>query len=278
MIKLAVAVATEDAMPDAFVVWRGIEESLKKAVAYGYDGIELALKHAGQVNPDKLKTLCSNLGVSIPCISTGQVFAGLGLYFTHPDKEKRAEVERVFKELIDLASDFGSMVNIGRARGFVEEDETIENAQRRFVQIARKLAKYAGEKKVKLILEPVNRYEINFINSVEQGAALLETVGSKNMALMPDLFHMNIEDRNIGGELERFSKYVSYVHFADSNRLAPGQGHIDFKTIFESLRTINYHGWISIEILPKPDPDTAARQAVEYLRPLIDKYNKDGEG
>ena len=71
---------------------------------------------------------------------------------------------------------------------------------------------------------------------------------------------------------------MSYVHFADSNRLAPGQGHINFKSIFESLKRINYEGWISVEILPRPDPDTAARQALEYLRPLVDKYNKDGEG
>ncbi len=277
MIKLAVAVATEDAIPDAFVVWRGIEASMRKAVEFGYDGIELALKHAGQVKADRLEAFCSEYGVSIPCISTGQVFAGLGLYFTHPDKNKRKEVKTVFKDLIDLASRFGAMVNIGRARGFVEKNETMESAQLRFLEIVRELAEYASGKAVNLILEPVNRYEINFINSVEQGAALMKTIGAPNMGLMPDLFHMNIEDRTLGGELERFSEYVKYIHFADSNRLAPGQGHIDFDSVFESLEKMNYDGWVSVEILPRPDPDAAARQAIEYLKPRIDKYNIPGK-
>jgi sugar phosphate isomerase/epimerase len=163
------------------------------------------------------------------------------------------------------------MVNVGRARGFVEEGEPREDAERRFVGVARELCEYAAPKGVKLILEPVNRYEINFVNSLAEGAELLEKVAAPNMALMPDLFHMNIEDRSLGGELERFARHVAYVHFADSNRLAPGAGHTDFRAVLESLRRVGYDGWISIEILPEPDPDGAARAAIEYLRPLVEE-------
>ena len=114
------------------------------------------------------------------------------------------------------------------------------------------------------------------MNSVAEGAALMERVDRPNMKLMPDIFHMNIEDPSIGGELERHAPRIGYIHVADSNRLAPGQGHTDFQAFFQSLRRMRYDGWLSVEILPKPDPDTAARQAAEFLRPMIDKHNRGG--
>jgi len=274
MIRIAVAVATVDAMPDAFVVWRGIEDSIRKAAAFGYDGIELALQTAGQVDAARVEALLAEYGLACPCVSTGQVFAGLGLCFTATEPEKRAAVIRVFKELIDLAERLDAMVNIGRARGFVEPGESREHAETRFVAVARELAAYAQPKDVTLLLEPVNRYEINFINSVAEGTALIDKVGAPNLALMPDLFHMNIEDRSLGGALEEHADRVAYVHFADSNRLAPGQGHTDFQAVFAALKRMNYDGWISVEILPRPDPDSAARQAIEHLRPLIDEFNR----
>ena len=135
----------------------------------------------------------------------------------------------------------------------------------RFIEVARELTDYAQPKGVTLILEPVNRYELNFINSVEQGVALLQAVGAANLALMPDLFHMNIEDRSLAGELEQYREHIAYLHFADSNRLAPGQGHTDFPAIFAALRRMRYRGWISVEILPLPTADIAARQAIDYL-------------
>jgi len=273
-MKIAVAIATQDAMPDAFVVWRGIDESIRKAAQFGYDGVELALKTADQVDPARIRKALDGAGLGLPCISTGQVFAGLGLYFTTTDPAKRAEVIGVFRGLIDLAAQFGACVNVGRARGFIEEGESREATEARFVEVARELAAYAEPKGVTLILEPVNRYEINFINSVREGADLMRKVGAPNMGLMPDLFHMNIEDADIAGELERHAEHVRYVHLADSNRLAPGQGHTDFRAAFDALKRTGFDGWASVEILPKPDPDTAARQAIEFLAPLREAFNR----
>jgi len=274
VIRIAVAVATEDAMPNAFVVWRGIEQSIEKAATLGYDGVELALKTADQVDAARLSSLLAKNGLACPCVSTGQVFAGLGLYFTATDQAKRDEVVRVFEGMIDLAAGLGAMVNIGRARGFIEDGEPRADAVARFVETAKRLTDYAARKNVTLVLEPVNRYEINFVNSLPEAAELIAEVGADNLAMMPDLFHMNIEDRTLGGELERFAKHVAYVHFADSNRLAPGQGHTDFGAVFESLKRMDYDGWGSVEILPRPDPDTAARQAIEFLAPLREEYNR----
>ena len=274
MLKIAVAVATADARPDAFVVWRGIEESARKAADFGYDGIELALRSAEQVEARAFAALLRAHGLACPCLSTGQVFAASGLYFTTEDPEKRTAVRRVFKGLIDLASELGALVNLGRARGFVAPGETRAQAIARFGEVAGEMAAYAQGRGVRLVLEPINRYESNFINSLAEGAALLDTLALPGLALMPDLFHMNIEDRSLGGELERHADQIAYLHLADSNRLAPGQGHTDFTAVFAALKRMRYQGWAAVEILPNPTPDRAARQALDYLRPLVEEHNR----
>jgi sugar phosphate isomerase/epimerase len=271
-MKLSLAIGDNNALPSAFVVFRGFEDSIPKAARLGYEGVELALKRAGEVNPEKLRRLIGDHGIEISCISTGQVYADGGLSLTHEQAVKREEVMIIFRELIDLAHQFGGIVNIGRVRGRIGE-RPAARVEEIFVEVARELCRYAMSKSVTLILEPVNRYEIDFINTVEEGVDLMKKVNMPNMMLMPDVFHMNIEDRRIGPELRKYIQYIKYIHFADSNRMAPGQGHIGFGEIFRSLKQSDYDGWISVEILPRPDPDTAAQQAAKFLLPFVRRYN-----
>lgn len=273
-MKLSVAIASKNALPSAFVVWRGFEESIKKAADFGYHGVELALKTADEVDRDKLDRWLQNSNMEVSCISTGQVFADLGLYFTHPDADMRAKVVEIFKGFIELAKDFGRLVNVGRVRGFIPKGQTIERTEEIFIDTARRICDIAGPLGVDIIVEPVNRYEINFINNLDEAAELVEKVGRHNLGLMPDVFHMNIEEAQIGESLIRNSKLIYYIHLADSNRLAPGCGHLDFDEVFTALETAGFDGWASVEILPKPDPDTATRQAAEFILPKISKYNR----
>jgi 5-keto-L-gluconate epimerase len=272
VIKLSVAIASQNALPSAFVVFRGFEESIIKASELGYNGIELALKSVDEIDPKHLNNILETTGMEVSCISTGQVFADTGLMFTDTDPTKRIMLIEIFKGMIDLASDFGHIVNIGRVRGRIENDG-YEKSEKRFIDMSRELCAYASPKGVKLVLEPVNRYEINFINNVEEGVELMKKVDMPNMKLMPDVFHMNIEDVSIGKVLEKNIDFIEYIHLADSNRLAPGQGHTDFVDIFNCLKRAGYNGWTSVEILPKPSPVEAAKQAAEFLIPLIKLYN-----
>jgi sugar phosphate isomerase/epimerase len=271
-IKLSIAVATENALSTAFVVFRGFSESIKKAADLGYDGIELALKDASEVGHLNLPKILNQTNMEVSCISTGQVFSDTGLMFTDVDNEKRKKIKMIFKEFIDLASDFGRKVNIGRVRGYIQNNRNRSDEQR-FIDMTRDLCDYALPKKVTLILEPVNRYEINFINSVADGVKLMKQVDRPNIKLMPDIFHMNIEDVSIGKELAKNIDHIEYIHLADSNRLAPGWGHTNFEDIFNHLKNANYEGWMAVEILPKPTATAAAKQAIEYLKPYFEKYN-----
>lgn len=272
-MKLSIAIANTHALPSAFVVYRGFEQCIPKAARLGFHGVELALIRADEVDEPRLRQLLTENGLLVSCISTGQVYADSGLMLTHENAAKREEVKAVFREFIDLAGDFGKIVNIGRVRGALE-NRPQAHVEDLFTEVARELCDYALTRDVTLILEPVNRYETDFINTVEEGVALMKKVNRPNMMLMPDVFHMNIEDRAIGPELAKYIDYIHYIHVADSNRLAPGQGHMDFPKLFGELFAVGYDGWISAEILPKPDPDEAARQTAEYLLPLLNAYNE----
>jgi sugar phosphate isomerase/epimerase len=94
-------------------------------------------------------------------------------------------------------------------------------------------------------------------------------VDRPNFGLMADLYHMNIEDVDIYASLRAAQPHLKFIHFTDNNRHWPGSGHLDFPRIVAVLRDIGYAGFVSLEIQPWPDPDTAARASIEYLRPLL---------
>lgn len=272
MIKLSIAIASLNALPSAFVVWRGFEESAIKASHMGFDGIELALKDTNEISPEELHKLLRKNNLVVSCISTGQIYADTGLMFTEPDDHKRKLLSIRFQNIIDLAADFGKMVNIGRVRGQLGSEP--EEAIIRCIEMIERLSEYAYKKDVKLVIEPINRYETDFINSLSQAEKFIKSIDLQNIGLMPDVFHMNIEDRFIGKELEKYSSLIKYIHIADSNRHAPGWGHIDFDDIFEHLKAVEYSGWLSVEILPIPNPDEAALQSISFLKPYIIDYNQ----
>ena len=266
-MKIGLAVSTEDALPSAYVVYRDdLCRCIERCADLGYDGVELALRHASQVDVPRIKQRLAATGLEIPCISTGQIFAADHLYFTHPDGSVRDRaVDRII-DMIRLASEFNAMVNLGRVRGTIHAEDNLGTARDRYVDCLSRCVEIAEPLAVELLVEPVNRYEVNFINNCAQGLELIRDSGLRCTRLMPDTFHMNIEDASFRDALVEARHFIGYVHVADSNRLAPGWGHIPFNEIFGILREINYNDWITVEILPEPDPDSAAQQAIKFLR------------
>ena len=268
--RISLAVAPERALPSAFVVYREpFSSSLPKAAALGYDGVELALMDRSQVDMTELKRLLAATGLGVPMVSTGQVFAEAGDSFASADPAVRARAETRFAGLMEVAAEFGAYINVGRVRGQVAPNGTRAEVESRAADSLARLARRGADLGVKILIEPVNRYEIDFLNSCADTMDFLERHGLANLGIMPDVFHMNIEDPSIEGSLMRWADRIGYVHFADSNRYSPGAGHLDFASIVASLRAVGYAGWIGTEILPLPDPDTAARAAIRHLRRFI---------
>jgi len=265
--RLALTVATPGALPSAFVVYRDpLSVTLPKAADLGYDGVELALLDRSQVDIPELKRLLSSTGLSVPMVSTGQIFSAGQCSFASVDLEAGKMAETIFVGLIDLAAEFGAKINVGRVRGVAEGNGTRSEVEKRVADAFERISRRASAVGVEVVLEPVNRYEIDLFNSCAEAADFLDRFGLEKVRIMPDVFHMNIEDASIEGALMKYAPRIGYVHFADSNRWYPGAGHIDFTSITMALRAAGYRGWIGVEILPLPEPDTAAREAIGHLR------------
>jgi sugar phosphate isomerase/epimerase len=139
---------------------------------------------------------------------------------------------------------------------------------RRAVEAIRRYGEYASEQNVALVIEPINRYETTYINTIDDALQFIGEVDLDNLGILADTFHMNIEEANLAESLQSAGDLIHHVQFTDSNRLAAGRGHIDFRVLAAALRDSGYDGYLSTETLPLPDSPTAARQAIELFRTL----------
>jgi sugar phosphate isomerase/epimerase len=173
--------------------------------------------------------------------------------------------------LIEFAAAVAApLVTIGSLRGRLAAVGA--NGQARLAEILWVAADRAGRVGVRLALEPANRYELDFVNTAADGLAFMAQVAHPALGLLLDTFHVNIEERSW---TEPFAALMAagklwHVHIGDNNRLAPGQGLIDFPAIVGTLRRSGYDGYLSAELLARPDADTAALQTLSYLRPLLE--------
>jgi 5-keto-L-gluconate epimerase len=242
------------------------EEKLDKARRLQCDGVELMVRHPALLDWPGIKAALSQYRLEVPQLVTGELFGEDQLCLVTSDENCfRRALERLF-QVIDLAAYLGTAVNIGRVRGRLDLLRDCERPMAVAVQRIRLAADYAASLGVRLHLEPVNRYETDFIRSTQEGLDFLALLQRGNVGLMLDVFHMNIEDASIEASFREAGPQVWHIHLADSNRLYPGAGHLDFRQILHTLREIGYTGFLSVEVIPSPDPDTAAACAIEFLR------------
>jgi len=231
----------------------------------GYSGVELGIKDPGVVEADRIKEIVSRFNLVIPALGTGRAFTEDGISLSSKDEKIRETAIERLKSHIDLASRISSMVIVGLIRGNVYDDEGIG-----YVRSAlRDICGYGRERGVKILLEPINRYEVNWLNTVEDTYSFIKDLGIDNLGLLIDTFHMNIEEPSIASCIFRFRELIWHIHIADSNRLYPGAGHIDFKDIFRVLSAIGYNGFVSAELINKPDIETAISRTMRYLNSII---------
>ena len=115
----------------------------------------------------------------------------------------------------------------------------------------------------------MNRYETHFIKRLEQAVDVCETVNIEHVKTMGDFFHMSIEESSIQASLELAIDYIVHIHLADSNRLLPGQGHINFKPSFELLRKNGYSNYLALECGIHGNPDLELSKCISYLKKLM---------
>ncbi len=256
-MKTSIAISVQETEFGAIAKGNALD-LIGRAKSAGYDSVELAVRDPHAVDAAGLVAVLA--GTPVSAIGTGQAFLADGLSLTDADPTVRnAAIERLSAHC-KLAADLSCpIVVVGLIRGRSGPYEYL-------VEGLSQVCASAWTMGISLVVEPLNRYECEIVATAAQGMELIDKVGADNLGLLLDTFHMNIEEPNPAAAFVASRERLWHVHFADSNRLAPGLGHLDFRGVVGLLRAFGYEGYISAEIMPKPDAVTSMAMALEHIR------------
>ena len=258
---------------------------IDKIKQIGFDFIEIAVESSALIDLNALKSTLQEKGMKATVCG---VF-GPGRNLSSLEAEERANAESYLKWMIDAAAEMdtglvtGPMYSaVGKAR--LEDPIDREREWQLAVSGLEAMCKHAAERDVRLAFEPLNRFETDMVNVVEQGLQLIADVGEPNLGLHIDTFHMHLEEKDPAAAIRKAGDRVFHVHACENDRGVPGTGQVNWVSIFQALSEINYQGIVSIEsFTPEvksiaravniwrtiaPDQDSIARDGLEFLKSL----------
>lgn len=270
------AISTADRAPETapILLIGSIAENIKKAASLGYDAIEIHLRENSQIDYDNILELCRDCNVKIAAVVTGRLAVQEHVSLTDEQPEQLEKVLYGMKEYIKIAQALKTDIIIGWIRGHISDMQSEQEYGRILGKNLKDIAEYAEQRSVKLFIEGINRYEINSLNNARDILHFINRYSLDNVFVHLDTFHMNIEEVDISKAIILCGDKLGYVHFADSNRRYPGEGHIDFIKVLKALKKIDYKGYFSIECLPLPTHEKAARKAKENLIKMMNRLEE----
>lgn len=270
-MKTSVSLSVFEAPPGMPALFSGgTEKNVERIRKLGYEGVDLFIRDPYDERVRRTLSLLKQYQLGIGVVMPAAL-AGEGLFLSDPDAAVRKEAIRRIREIIFLAKEAGGMISLGLVRGSRMAGESLEVFEERFTESCRELLETAVPEGVDLVIEPINRYEINTINSAKEGVDYIKKSGLL-LYLMLDTFHMNIEDVDIGQALRDALPYTKHIHFLDSNRLAPSMGHLDMEKYYCMLEKEGYKGYLCLEALAdKVDADYCAVRGAEFFRQMRQK-------
>jgi sugar phosphate isomerase/epimerase len=268
-VKLAIT-STPSQARFAPILHRGDPaDAFALATEIGYQGVELHLRHPGDINAAAVKALIARTGLSVPTLGTGMAAAEDGLTFADDDPEVRQQAVSRIKEHISLAAELGAAVTIGLIWGRLGREAQRASRLAAATDCLHACCEAAAVHGVTLLFEALNRYESDYPNTVDDALAVIDTLGAANLKLLLDTFHMNIEEGKLAASVRRAGAAVGHVHLVDSNRQAPGHGHIDLRAVVRALARVGYSGFLAFEVLPLPSTLQAARDGYAVASKLL---------
>ena len=215
---------------------------------WGFDTVEIPVEDPSHIDAAHVRRELDKAGLACgsvcACMGPGRDFRGT------PEEQQTAMT--YCKALIDQMVVLGCPSLIGPVYSVVGKADAVEPAQQKVefalvVKNLKQLTKYAEQKGVQICVEPLNRFETDFLNTCDQGLKLIKAVGSKVLKLHLDTFHMNIEEKNQGDAIRKAGKHLAHFHACGSDRGTPGGDHIDWKGIVKALKDVKYDGDVVIE-------------------------------
>jgi D-psicose/D-tagatose/L-ribulose 3-epimerase len=242
--------------------------------AMGFDLLELAVETPGDWEPERTaEVLAGNgLGASV-CVAMG------------PDRDLTdpalvAATRRYIRSCIDATVTLGGTVLAGPLYTPTGKTWQMAGPERvttvgRLVEGLKPLADYAGERGVRLAIEPLNRFETSFLNTAAQTMEVIERIGSPAVGVLLDTFHMNIEEKDQAAAIRLVGDKLFHFHACGNDRGTPGADHIAWEEIVTALREIGYDGAVVVESFT-PENQTIARAAAIW-RPLAESQDRLAE-
>lgn len=265
---------------------RHARDVTRKLKAMGFDTVEIAWEDPARIDAEQVGAAVEAAGLRpIVCGAFGP-----GRDVSSDDEAIRKGGMQYIRQLIDGAVAIGADLvcgpmysQTGKARLLPAEERAAERL--RAVWALMELADYAGERGVRLALEPLNRFETDMLNTTEQALQFVHEVGRTNVGLHLDTFHMHLEEKDSGRAIRQAGERVFHFHACENDRGVPGTGQVAWGEIARALHDIGYRGDVVIEsFTPKvrtiaqavslwrsiaPDQDSIAREGLAFLKELF---------
>jgi sugar phosphate isomerase/epimerase len=268
-MKLAVTMVKEAAAQAPLVLRGDYAGAIHQAAQIGYGAVELHVPDPSEVNVREIREVCDASGMTVSSIGTGLAQVRDGLTLTHRDERVRQRALARLQNFVCLGGELSSVVIVGLIKGNVRDCIDRSIYERHLTEALDACLGMARESEVTLVLEAMNRYESDTLNTIEECVRYIERFDSEHLKLHIDTYHMNIEEDQIGRNIVAAGRHIGHVHIADSNRGYPGLGHYNFAETIAALKTAGYSSTLAVECLANPTPEQAARGAYEFLQGLL---------
>jgi sugar phosphate isomerase/epimerase len=192
-----------------------------------------------------------------------------------PDDELRDRCRAMYRLAAAVCGEIGAVTEIEYQYGpqdpmplFDPYQQLSRDQEEDFTAFYRQMLDPVTGTPGRVLLEPINRYESRYLNRVADNIRIIDAVAHPNAGLLPDTFHMSIEEADLGQALIQAGRRIAHVHFGDSNRLLPGHGLLDWPGIFGALDTVGYDGYVNLECSTTGDPAVTLPATAAWIRDL----------
>ncbi|MCK9870918.1 sugar phosphate isomerase/epimerase [Nocardiopsis dassonvillei] len=244
-----------------------LERIAPRVAEWGFDVIELPVENAGDWDPRRARTLLDGLGLTASVV----LVMGPGRELVATDAATRSATQDYLRRVVDAAAAVGSPVAAGPAYSSVGRTWRMSPRERAGIgaELTEALAPVVGHCSaagVRLAVEPLNRYETSVLNTVDQGLEMLADLPAEHCGLALDVYHMNIEERDVAAAVRRAAGRLAHVQVCANDRGAPGADHLDWSAILGALDDAGYGGPLVIESFTADNASIAT--AASVWRPL----------
>ena len=243
---------------------------------WGFDGVELFISADQPSRVSQLRAVLDRAGLE----RTTCAVLPREAHLVSPQPEVRARGVEYLKKCVSKTSELGGRLLCGplyASLGLMSGDRRTDEEWKRAAEGLAGVARHAEQLGVTLCLEPLNRFETYFLNTLEDAARLVREIGARNVRVHFDTFHSNIEEKNPAAALRSIAKELGHVHISENDRGIPGTGHCDWRGVFQTLKDIGYDGWLTIESFAQPERELAAAAAIwRDLAPSSDELAQRG--